>query len=45
MRGSYLMGMLSAFANPHRFLALSRWLAPLFYLLGAALIAAIAENR
>ena len=33
------MGMLSAFANPHRFLALSHWLAPLFYVVGAALIA------
>ena len=33
------MGMLSAFANPHRFLALSKWLAPVFYLLGAGLIA------
>ena len=33
------MGMLSSFANPHRFLALSNWLAPLFYALGAALIA------
>jgi len=33
------MGMLSAFANPHRFLALSNWLAPLFYGVGAAMIA------
>ena len=38
MREGYLMGMLSSFANPHRFLALSNWLAPLFYALAAMLI-------
>ncbi len=31
--------MLSTFANPARFMALSRWLAPLFYAVGGALIA------
>ncbi len=30
--------MWSVFANPHQFLRLSRWLAPLFYALGAACI-------
>ena len=29
--------MIRAFANPHRFMALSRWLAPLLLVLGAAL--------
>lgn len=33
------MSMWSAFANPHQFLRLSNWLAPLFYALGAACIA------
>lgn len=33
------MSMWSAFANPHQFLRLSAWLAPLFYALGAACIA------
>ncbi len=32
------MGMLSSFANPHRFLKLSEWLAPLLYGLGTLLI-------
>lgn len=30
--------MLSYFANPHRFMAMSRWLAPVFYALAGALI-------
>jgi heme exporter protein C len=33
------MPMLSAFANPHKFMALSAWLAPGLYALGGALIA------
>jgi heme exporter protein C len=33
------MSMWSYFANPHKFLRLSDWLAPLFYALGAACIA------
>jgi heme exporter protein C len=33
------MSMWSYFANPHKFLSLSDWLAPVFYALGAACIA------
>ena len=31
--------MFSTFANPHRFLALSKWLMPLFAVLGAIIVA------
>ena len=38
--GVYLAGMFSVLANPARFMAVSRWLAPLLGVLAAALLAA-----